>query len=125
MEMHVRIQDIEIGGQYRPKKGGKFMSENIIHRRDFLGTMGKISLGTFVAGGLSVQAVDAQANRSTWKPISERKVRIGIVGYGVCRFGSAFGFQDHPNVDDVAVSDLIPERLEGLMKACRCNKSYE
>ena len=103
------------------------MSENVIHRRDFLGRLGKVSLGTFVAGGLSVQAVDAQGkhNQGTWKPVSERKVRVGIVGYGVCRFGAAFGFQDHPNVEVVAVSDLIPDRRQGLMKACRCDKSYE
>ncbi len=103
------------------------MSENIIHRRDFLGTMGKISLGTLAAGSLSDQSVDAQEklNKGVWKPISEQKVRVGIVGYGVCRFGAAFGFQDHPNVDVVAVSDLIPDRRQGLMKACRCDKSYE
>jgi predicted dehydrogenase len=103
------------------------MSENIIHRRDFLGTMGKVSLGTLAAGSFSVQTVDAQDKRKqdTWKPVSERKVRVGIVGYGVCRFGAAFGFQDHPNVEIVAVSDLIPDRREGLMKACRCGKSYE
>ena len=57
--------------------------------------------------------------------MSDRKIRFGIVGYGVCRFGAAFGFQDHPNVEVVAVSDLIPERRAGLMKACRCDKSYE
>jgi predicted dehydrogenase len=50
---------------------------------------------------------------------------VGIVGYGVCRFGAEFGFQNHPNVEVVAVSDLIPERREGLMRACRCDKSYE
>ena len=84
-------------------------------------------MGTFAAGGLSVQAVEAQGkrNRGTWKPVSERKVCVGIVGYGVCRFGAAFGFQDHPNVEIVAVSDLIPDRCQGLMKACRCDKSYE
>lgn len=103
------------------------MSENIIRRRDFLETIGKISLGTLTAAGLSVHTVDAQGEQkqSTWKPVSERKVRVGIVGYGVCRFGAAFGFQDHPNVEIVAVSDLIPDRREGLMKACRCDKSYE
>ena len=103
------------------------MSENIIHRRDFLGRLGKVSLGTFAAGGLSVQVVNAQDqhNQGTWKPVSERKVRVGIVGYGVCRFGAAFGFQGHPNVEVVAVSDLIPDRRQGLMKACRCDKSYE
>ncbi len=59
-----------------------------------------------------------------WEPVSDRKLRVGIVGFGVCQFGAAFGFQDHPNVEIVAVSDLIPERCEGLAKACRCNKAY-
>ena len=59
-----------------------------------------------------------------WQPISDRKVRVGIVGYGVCRFGAAFGYQDHPNVDVAAVSDLIPDRCAGLAKACRCEKTY-
>ena len=49
---------------------------------------------------------------------------MGIVGYGVCQFGAAFGFQDHPNVTVAAVSDLIPERCRGLAKACRCEKTY-
>jgi len=103
------------------------MSENVIHRRDFMGKLGKVSLGTFVAGGLSVQAVEARGkpNQGTWKPVSERKVRIGIVGYGVCHFGAAFGFQDHPNDEVVAVSDLIPDRRRGRMKGCRCEWSYE
>ncbi len=103
------------------------MSDNAIYRRDFLERLGKVSLGACVAGGLSLRAVVAQDEqlRRTWKPVSKRKVRVGIVGYGVCRFGAAFGFQDHPNVDVVAVSDLIPERRQALMTACRCDKSYE
>lgn len=59
-----------------------------------------------------------------WQPVSDRKIRVGIVGYGVCQFGAAFGFQDHPNVEVVAVSDLIPERCAGLATACRCDKTY-
>src|ERR1700691_111546 len=43
-----------------------------------------------------------------WQPISDRKIRVGLVGNGVCKFASAFGFQEHPNVKAVAVSDLIP-----------------
>ena len=49
---------------------------------------------------------------------------MGIVGYGVCQFGAAFGFQDHPNVTVVAVSDLFPDRCAALAKACRCEKTY-
>jgi predicted dehydrogenase len=103
------------------------MYSNSIYRRDFLGKLGQVSLGTLMAGGLSSQAVAARAKETAkpWEPVSDRKVRVGIVGYGVCQFGAAFGFQDHPNVEVVAVSDLIPDRREGLMKACRCEKSYE
>jgi predicted dehydrogenase len=49
---------------------------------------------------------------------------VGIVGYGVCRFGAAFSFQDHPNVEVTAVSDLVPERCAALAEACRCAKTY-
>ena len=59
-----------------------------------------------------------------WTPVSDRKIRVGIVGYGVCRFGAAFGFQNHPNVEVVAVSDLYPERCEALAKICKCEKTY-
>ena len=59
-----------------------------------------------------------------WQSVSDRKVRVGIVGYGVCRFGAAFSFQDHPNVDVVAVSDLFPDRCAALAKACRCETTY-
>jgi predicted dehydrogenase len=51
-------------------------------------------------------------------------VRVGIVGYGTCQFGAAFGFQDHPNVEVVAVSDLFPDRCAALAEACRCSKTY-
>jgi predicted dehydrogenase len=59
-----------------------------------------------------------------WQPVSDRKVRVGIVGYGVCKFGAAFGFQDHPNVEVAAVSDLFPDRCAALAKVCRCEKTY-
>lgn len=59
-----------------------------------------------------------------WTPFSDRKIRVGIVGYGVCRFGADFSFQDHPNVEVAAVSDLFPDRCAGLAKACRCSKTY-
>jgi predicted dehydrogenase len=59
-----------------------------------------------------------------WQPISDRKIRVGIVGYGFCKFGAEFGFQDHPNVEVIAVSDLIPDRCADLAKACRCQTTY-
>lgn len=103
------------------------MSDNPIHRRDFLEKIGAASMGSLLAGALPARQVTAQEQQAkkSWQPVSDRKLRVGIVGYGVCRFGAAFGFQDHPNVQVVAVSDLIPDRRRGLMKACRCAKSYE
>lgn len=59
-----------------------------------------------------------------WKPISDRRIRVGLVGYGYAQFAAEFSFQDHPNVEVVAVSDLIPERCDGLAKAVRCDKKY-
>ena len=102
-------------------------SNHPMYRRDFLQGVGKLSLGAAIGAGIAgaTSGVRAQQNPEHWTPISDRKVRVGIVGYGVCRFGAAFGFQDHPNVEVVAVSDLIPERRRGLMEACRCDKSYE
>ncbi|QDT11744.1 Gfo/Idh/MocA family protein [Planctomycetes bacterium K23_9] len=59
-----------------------------------------------------------------WTPTSNRKIRMGIVGYGVCRFGAQFSLQHHPNVEVVAVSDLFPDRCDALAKACKCEKTY-
>ena len=106
------------------------MSNNPVHtmvRREFLEQIGRVSLGTAAVAGLAgrVAAGKESQPQKPWQPLSDRKVCVGIVGYGVCQFGAAFGFQDHPNVEVVAVSDLIPERRKGLMKACRCDKSYE
>jgi len=60
----------------------------------------------------------------SWKRYSDRKVRVGIAGYGLCQFGAQFGFQNHPNVEVVAVADLDPTRCAELAKACACEKRY-
>jgi len=73
--------------------------------------------------GFEKAATDPNAAKG-WQPVSDRKLRMGIVGYGVCKFGAEFGFQNHPNVEIVAVSDLIPDRCAELAKACRCAKTY-
>jgi predicted dehydrogenase len=73
--------------------------------------------------GFEKAQTDVEASRR-WKPISDRKVRVGIAGYGVCQFGAAFGFQDHPNVTVAAVTDIIPERCQELARVCRCSKTY-
>lgn len=63
-------------------------------------------------------------NEKKWAPVSDRKIRVGIIGYGVCGFGADFSFQDHPNVTVTAVADLVPEQCAELAKACRCEKMY-
>ena len=101
-------------------------------RRSFLRQMslgaGILGASGAVAAEKPIQGFDETATTTqqgkVWQPISDRKVRVGIVGYGVCRFGAAFSFQDHPNVEIVAVSDLFPDRCAGLAKACRCEKTY-
>ena len=62
---------------------------------------------------------------SVWTPVSDRKIKVGLVGYGVCLFGAGFGFQDHPNVEVVAVSDLNPDRCAAFAKHVKCEKTYE
>ena len=108
-------------------------------RRTFLQRVGLASLGVSASGGLLAAAppkppdakilgasgvATSERPKGVWKPVSDRKIRVGIVGYGVCRFGGAFGFQDHPNVTVAAVSDLQPDRCAELAKVCRCAKTY-
>jgi predicted dehydrogenase len=67
---------------------------------------------------------DREGSSKVWVPVSDRKVRVGLIGYGVCKFSAAFGFQNHPNVEVVAVSDLFPDRCAALAKVTGCNKTY-
>lgn len=105
----------------------------MLNRRTFIGSLG------FAAAGLGLpqnarteeptipgfkRTPISPATSEGWVPISDRKIRVGIVGYGVCKFGAQFGFQDHPNVEVAAVSDLFPDRCAALAKACRCEKTY-
>ncbi|MGI9428005.1 MAG: Gfo/Idh/MocA family protein, partial [Bythopirellula sp.] len=110
--------------------------DNSTSRRTFMQSLG---LGTAAVGlsgaalaqqkqkkpipGFEEAPTDPSASKN-WQPVSDRKIRVGIVGYGTCKFGAAFSFQDHPNVEIVAVSDLFPDRCAALAKACRCEKTY-
>jgi predicted dehydrogenase len=122
----------------QPGSGARPASEKTpsfgsIPRRSFLETLGLGSAALAVTPaarsqdkviqGFEKAPTSPDASKG-WKPVSDRKIRVGLVGYGVCQFGAAFSFQDHPNVEVVAVSDLIPDRCAGLAKAARCDKTY-
>lgn len=107
---------------------------NTTNRRAFLleTGLGAAALGlvstVHAADAPKIQGFDDQgaapAAAKQWTPVSDRKIRMGIVGYGVCKFGAQFSLQDHPNVEVVAVSDLFPDRCSELAKVCRCEKTY-
>ena len=59
-----------------------------------------------------------------WQQKFDRKIKMGLVGFGVCQFGTAFSLQNHPNVDLVAVSDLFPERCAAMAQVAKCSKTY-
>ena len=73
--------------------------------------------------GFEPATTDRQA-ANDWRPVSDRKIRVGVAGYGVCNFGAAFHFQDHPNVTVAAVADLDPDKRAALSVACKCETAY-
>lgn len=106
---------------------------NHITRRSFLGATATAmaaspALMTTLHGAEAIPGFDqtktAYDTSKPWVPFSDRKIRVGLVGYGYCKFSAQFGFQDHPNVHIEAVSDLIPERCAALAKHVQCAKTY-
>ena len=59
-----------------------------------------------------------------WEPVSDRIIRVGIAGHGFCQFGAHFGFQDHPNSEVVAVTDLEPDRRKRMAEVTGCETTY-
>ncbi|HOY60581.1 MAG TPA: Gfo/Idh/MocA family oxidoreductase [Verrucomicrobiota bacterium] len=109
------------------------MTSTHITRRGFLGSTASaiVASQTLIARAHGAEAIpgfdqtktDADQSKP-WEPFSDRKVRVGLVGYGLCQFSAAFEFQNHPNVEVVAVSDLFPDRCAALAKHVKCSKTY-
>jgi len=76
-----------------------------------------------VIPGFEKNQDDANAAKG-WQPVSDRKIRVGIAGYGLCKFGGAFFYQNHPNVEVVAATDLDPGRCSALARAVGAKKTY-
>ncbi len=108
--------------------------ENSLSRKNFLGG----SLALFAAAGASaanapkdqkkIQGFDetsvGKLSASSWTPFSDRKVRVGIAGEGFCSFGSSFGYQNHPNVEVVACTDLDSTKCRLLQERVKAPKTY-
>ena len=106
---------------------------NPITRRLFLGSVGVATMAMGCSGKEDKSAPvipglenvsDKPVTSKVWVPVSDRKIRVGLVGYGLCKFSAAFGFQNHPNVEVVAVSDLFQDRCAELAKVTKCKKTY-
>jgi predicted dehydrogenase len=95
------------------------LSPTFCSRRDFLKVVGAVIVGT---SALAAVVREALAQTPAWQQTSDRKIRIGICGGG---FGAAFHWHQHPNCIVEAVTDLIPERRDHLMKTYKCEKAYE
>jgi len=114
-----------------------------LSRRGFLhaasGIGAFMGIGAFTESASAVEAPkDAEGNiipgfekgqddpnaKKGWQPVSDRRIRVGIAGYGLCKFGATFFYQNHPNVEVVAATDLDPVRCAALAKAVGAKKTY-
>jgi len=99
----------------------------MLSRRGFVGAALFAAVGN-VAKGEVIQGFDerdaGKLSKAPWKPFSDRKVRVGIAGEGVCSFGSAFAYQSHPNAEVVACTDLDPKQCALLQQRTRAQKTY-
>jgi len=114
-----------------------------LSRRDFLysaaGTGAVLGMAGMAANAGAADAPkDAQGNiipgfekdqqqtsgAEGWQSVSDRKIKVGIAGYGLCKFGAVFFYQNHPNVEVVAATDLDPQRCAELAKAVGAAKTY-
>jgi predicted dehydrogenase len=106
------------------------MSNAVFSRRSFvlssIASCAAMSMGD--ANGEVIQGFDERDAGShsgrKWQPFSDRKVRVGIAGEGVCSFGSAFAYQYHPNVEVVSCTDLDPEKRRILCERVKAKKTY-
>jgi predicted dehydrogenase len=67
---------------------------------------------------------EIKANAGKWEKKSDRRIRVGIAGQGLCGFGGCFFYQNHPNVEVVAASDLDPARCQALARIVGAKKTY-
>jgi predicted dehydrogenase len=97
-------------------------SESAISRRKFvLGGTAAAAVAALRGTGAQPAGLPGMVD-SVWEPVSERRIRIGVVGGG---FGASFHWHEDPNCTVHAVSDLIPQRREILRQRYHCDKAYD
>lgn len=96
-------------------------------RRRFLRALGQGSLGAMVGGVLTgrVEAQELVESTGPWRQRSQRRIRVGVVGFGASEFAASLGLADHPNVKVVAVSERNPKRRKKLQEATRCPRAHD
>jgi len=102
-------------------------------RRNFLGA-GAALFATASLKGVAaekkevIQGFDerdaGKLSAAPYVPFSDKKVRVGIAGEGFCNFGSAFAYQQHPNCEVVACTDLDPAKCKKLQERVKAQKTY-
>lgn len=85
-----------------------------VTRRAFL----QVGTAAVSAAGLAARL---SAETPVWQPTTDRRIRIGVVGGG---FGCSFHWNEHPNAQVVAVSDLLPDRRQRLQQVYGCETAY-
>lgn len=101
-----------------------------VNRRSFMGAVASGLAAPWILSGESraetkpvAQETD-EKKQPQWEQYTDKKLRVGLVGYGFCKFSAEFYFQNHPNVEIAAVSDLFPDRCAELAKKVKCEKTY-
>lgn len=104
---------------------------DISRKNFFVGTVAALAAGAGAAKGAEAPRKIAgfgegsgRATKAAWTPFTDRKLRVGIAGHGVCKFGGTFGFQLHPNVEVVCVADLQPNCLAELQECTGAKRTY-
>lgn len=114
-------------GWVRPKRHRReadsmTAASQLLTRRRFLGDTTRTALAASVAGAALAVPSRPAAAQEEWQPMSDRKIRMGVVGGG---FGASFHWHQHPNCVVAAVSDLRTDRREHLMRVYQCETAYE
>jgi len=79
--------------------------------------------GKVIAGFDETDA--GKISQKLWEPFSDKIVRVGVAGHGLCEFGCQFGYECHPNVEVVACTDLDPKRCADMQRKLGAPRTFK